>query len=119
MEITIICGGHYILYSFRNGTLDLLMADSPILDYYRATDPGCDLQRIGETYVEDAYAIGMTKGYVMYGELTRVIGTHPFMCLTLFAQICPRCVLFGKLLQTAITMDNVSFTITHHFYSTP
>lgn len=64
MEITTICGGHYILYSFRNGTLDLLMADSPILDYYRATDPGCDLQRIGETYVEDAYAIGMTKGYV-------------------------------------------------------
>lgn len=54
----------YILFSFipRNGTLDLLMADSPILDYYRATDPGCDLRRIGETYVEDAYAIGMTKG---------------------------------------------------------
>lgn len=47
---------------FRNGSLDLLMADSPILDYYRATDSGCNLQRIGETYVEDAYAIGMTKG---------------------------------------------------------
>lgn len=41
------------------------MADSPILDYYRATDSGCNLQRIGETYVEDAYAIGMTKGWVL------------------------------------------------------
>lgn len=48
--------------SRRNGSLDLLMADSPILDYYRATDHGCNLQRIGETYVEDTYAIGMTKG---------------------------------------------------------
>lgn len=46
----------------RNGSLDLLMADSAILDYYRATDEGCSLRRIGETYVEDTYAIGMTKG---------------------------------------------------------
>lgn len=39
------------------------MADSPILDYYRAVDHGCSLQRIGETYIEDSYAIGMGKGY--------------------------------------------------------
>ena len=49
-------------YYYRNGSLDLLMADSPVLDYYRATDHGCNLQRIGETYIEDTYAIGMTKG---------------------------------------------------------
>lgn len=42
------------------------MADSAILDYYRATDQGCSLRRIGETYVEDTYAIGMTKGFVYY-----------------------------------------------------
>lgn len=41
------------------------MADSAILDYYRATDQGCSLRRIGETYVEDTYAIGMTKGFVL------------------------------------------------------
>jgi glutamate receptor ionotropic, NMDA 3A len=46
----------------RNGSIDLLMGDSPILDYYRGTSHGCSLQRIGDTYVEDVYAIGMTKG---------------------------------------------------------
>ena len=53
------------------------MADSPILDYYRATDSGCNLQRIGETYVEDAYAIGMTKGYVNeYSPASTIFPQH-------------------------------------------
>lgn len=48
----------------RNGTLDLLIADTPILDYYRATDHGCKLQRIGDqSLAEDTYAIGMAKGF--------------------------------------------------------
>lgn len=46
----------------RNGTLDLLMSDAPILDYYRATDHGCELKKIGDIFVEDTYAIGMKKG---------------------------------------------------------
>jgi len=33
----------------RNGTLDILISDTPILDYYRATDNGCRLQKIGDT----------------------------------------------------------------------
>ena len=49
--------------TFRNGSLDILIADTPILDYYRATDHGCKLQRIGDTINEDTYAIGMTKGF--------------------------------------------------------
>lgn len=40
------------------------MSDAPILDYYRATDSGCELKKIGDTFVEDTYAIGMKKGYV-------------------------------------------------------
>lgn len=52
------------LFCCRNGTLDLLIADSPVLDYYRATDHGCKLQRIGDhPLAEDAYAIGMAKGF--------------------------------------------------------
>lgn len=47
----------------RNGSLDILIADTPILDYYRATDHGCKLQKVGDTINEDAYAIGMTKGF--------------------------------------------------------
>lgn len=47
----------------RNASLDILIADTPILDYYRATDHGCKLQKIGDTINEDTYAIGMTKGF--------------------------------------------------------
>lgn len=48
---------------FRNGSLDILIADTPILDYYRATDHGCKLQKIGDTINEDTYAVGMMKGF--------------------------------------------------------
>lgn len=51
------------IHFYRNGSLDLLIADTPILDYYRATDHGCKLQRIGDTINEDTYAIGMAKGF--------------------------------------------------------
>lgn len=53
-----------IFFCFRNDTLDLLIADTPILDYYRATDHGCKLQRIGDqALAQDSYGIGMTKGF--------------------------------------------------------
>ncbi|KAJ3643371.1 hypothetical protein Zmor_026086 [Zophobas morio] len=47
----------------RNGSLDVLIADTPVLDYYRATDHGCKLQKFGDNINEDTYAIGMTKGF--------------------------------------------------------
>lgn len=49
--------------SLRNGSLDILIADTAILDYYRATDHGCNLQKIGDDINKDTYAIGMTKGF--------------------------------------------------------
>ncbi|XP_031622004.1 uncharacterized protein LOC116340012 isoform X2 [Contarinia nasturtii] len=60
----------------KNGTLDLLMADSPILDYYRATDHGCSLQRIGETFVEDTYAIGFVKGFPLRESISALIAKY-------------------------------------------
>lgn len=64
------------LLCYRNGSLDLLMGDSPVLDYYRATDHGCSLQRIGETFVEDAYAIGMTKGFPLKDSISALIAKY-------------------------------------------
>lgn len=52
-----------VIFSSRNGSLDVLIADTPILDYYRATDHKCKLQKVGDTINEDTYAIGMTKGF--------------------------------------------------------
>ncbi|KAG4073833.1 hypothetical protein HA402_014038 [Bradysia odoriphaga] len=60
----------------KNGSLDLLMGDSPVLDYYRATDHGCRLQRIGETFVEDAYAIGMTKDFPLKDSISALIAKY-------------------------------------------
>lgn len=47
----------------KNGSLDILIADTPVLDYYRATDHGCKLQEIGDKINEDTYAVGMVKGF--------------------------------------------------------
>ena len=48
-------------YTNRDGRLDLLIGDTPILDYYRANDPGCTLRTV-DVIEEDNYAVGMTKG---------------------------------------------------------
>lgn len=52
------------------------MADSPVLDYYRATDHGCQLQRIGETFVDDSYAIGMAKGFPLKDSISALIAKY-------------------------------------------
>ncbi|XP_011866349.1 PREDICTED: uncharacterized protein LOC105561191 [Vollenhovia emeryi] len=60
----------------RNGTLDILIADTPILDYYRATDDGCRLQKIGDTINEDTYAITLTKGHPLRESISKVIANY-------------------------------------------
>ncbi|KAL3268123.1 hypothetical protein HHI36_007250 [Cryptolaemus montrouzieri] len=60
----------------RNGSLDILIADTPILDYYRATDHGCKLQKIGDTINEDTYAIGMSKGFPLKDSISAVIAKY-------------------------------------------
>ncbi|KAB0795189.1 hypothetical protein PPYR_12028 [Photinus pyralis] len=60
----------------RNGTLDILIADTPILDYYRATDHGCKLQQIGDTINEDTYAVGMNKGFPLKDSISAIISKY-------------------------------------------
>ena len=64
----------------RNGSLDIIIADTPILDYYRATDHGCKLQKIGDIINEDTYAIGMVKGFPLkvYYIYSHISDTHIF-----------------------------------------
>jgi glutamate receptor ionotropic, NMDA 3A len=52
------------------------MADSPILDYYRGSDHGCQLRRIGESYIEDTYAIGMSKGFPLKDSISALIAKY-------------------------------------------
>lgn len=52
------------------------MADSPILDYYRGSDLGCQLRRIGENYIEDTYAIGMSKGFPLKDSISALIAKY-------------------------------------------
>ncbi|KFB43279.1 AGAP005527-PA-like protein [Anopheles sinensis] len=60
----------------KNGTIDLLMCDTPILDYYRGTDQSCSLQRIGDNYIEDSYAIGMSKGFPLKKTMSALISKY-------------------------------------------
>ncbi|XP_046424258.1 uncharacterized protein LOC124181596 isoform X1 [Neodiprion fabricii] len=60
----------------RNGTLDILIADTPILDYYRATDNGCILQKIGDTINEDTYAVALAKGHPLKESISRAIANY-------------------------------------------
>ncbi|XP_066145804.1 uncharacterized protein [Euwallacea fornicatus] len=64
------------VHRLRNGSLDILIADTPILDYYRATDNGCKLQKIGDTINEDTYAIGMAKGFPLKDSISAVIAKY-------------------------------------------
>ncbi|XP_043285418.1 uncharacterized protein [Venturia canescens] len=60
----------------RNGSLDILIADTPILDYYRATDNGCRLRTIGDTIKEDTYAVALTKGHPLKETISKVIANY-------------------------------------------
>lgn len=60
----------------RNGTLDILIADTPILDYYRATDNGCRLQKIGDAISEDTYAVALTKGHPLKETISKLIANY-------------------------------------------
>ena len=60
----------------RNGSLDILLADTPILDYYRATDNGCSLQKNGDTMNEDTYAVALSKGHPLTESISKVIANY-------------------------------------------
>ncbi|XP_075679990.1 LOW QUALITY PROTEIN: uncharacterized protein LOC113796915 [Dermatophagoides pteronyssinus] len=61
------------LESLRNNKLDVLIGDTAILDYYRANDPGCNLRLLGDSIFDDAYAIGMQKGFPFRESISNLI----------------------------------------------
>ena len=61
----------------RNGSLDILVADTPILDYYRATDNGCSLQKDAAHIMDDdTYAIALSKGHPLTESISKVIANY-------------------------------------------
>ncbi|XP_023248542.1 uncharacterized protein LOC106638190 [Copidosoma floridanum] len=59
-----------------NGSVDILIADTPIIDYYRLTDNGCRLEKIGDSIKEDTYAVGLSKGHPMRESISKVIANY-------------------------------------------
>ncbi|XP_064476798.1 glutamate receptor ionotropic, NMDA 3B-like [Ornithodoros turicata] len=51
------------LASLREGTLDVLIGDTAVLNYFRANEPGCRLRLLGDSIFDDAYAVGMQRGF--------------------------------------------------------
>ncbi|GFU58509.1 transposable element Tcb2 transposase [Trichonephila clavipes] len=51
------------LDKLRRGELGVLIGDTVVLDYFRGNDPGCSLQLLGQSIFDDAYAVGMQKGF--------------------------------------------------------
>lgn len=48
-----------------NGTLDLMIGDGPLLDYFRGTNPTCNLIDVSDhdKIGDDTYAVAMTRGF--------------------------------------------------------
>lgn len=59
-----------------NNSLDIFIADTPIIDYYRSTDKLCRLEIIGEAIREDTYAIALTRGHPMRESLSAIIANY-------------------------------------------
>ena len=59
-----------------NGSLDILIADTPIIDYYRATDNGCRLEKIGDAIKEDTYAVALSKGHPLKESISKTIANY-------------------------------------------
>ncbi|KAF8773415.1 Glutamate receptor ionotropic like protein [Argiope bruennichi] len=62
------------LEKLRRGELGVLIGDTVVLDYFRGNDPGCSLHLLGQSIFDDAYAVGMQKGFRLK-KLYRFINT--------------------------------------------
>ncbi|RWS26698.1 glutamate receptor ionotropic: NMDA 3A-like protein, partial [Leptotrombidium deliense] len=61
------------LEKLRNGQLEVLIGDTAILDYFRANDPGCNLKLLGDSIFDDAYAVGMQRGFPLKNAISELI----------------------------------------------
>ncbi|XP_054717005.1 LOW QUALITY PROTEIN: glutamate receptor ionotropic, NMDA 3A-like [Uloborus diversus] len=61
------------LEKLRKGELDVLIGDTVVLDYIRGNDPGCGLHLLGQSIFDDAYAVGMQKGFRLKKSISTLI----------------------------------------------
>nr|XP_042907088.1 glutamate receptor ionotropic, NMDA 3A isoform X1 [Parasteatoda tepidariorum] len=61
------------LEKLRNKELDMLIGDTIVLDYIRGNDPGCSLHLLGQSLFDDAYAVGMQKGFSLKKRISTLI----------------------------------------------
>ena len=65
---------HFLFFCVgaRNQTLDLLIGDGPLLDYYRGADSTCNLIDVSnqDKIGDDTYAVAMTKGFPLKVSFT-------------------------------------------------
>ncbi|XP_035218245.1 glutamate receptor ionotropic, NMDA 3A-like [Stegodyphus dumicola] len=61
------------LKKLRDGELDVLIGDTVVLDYFRGNDPGCGLHLLGQSIFDDAYAVGMQKGFRLKKSISTLI----------------------------------------------
>ncbi|GAB6031603.1 hypothetical protein CHUAL_009367 [Chamberlinius hualienensis] len=60
----------------RDGELDLIVGDTPLLDFYRGKEPGCTLRAVGHVIKEDSYAIATTKGSPLRDPISSLIAKY-------------------------------------------
>lgn len=41
----------------------MLIGDTAVLNYFRGNDPGCNLHLLADSIFDDAYAVGVQKGF--------------------------------------------------------
>ncbi|GFR13691.1 glutamate receptor ionotropic, NMDA 2A [Trichonephila clavata] len=61
------------LEKLRRGELGVLIGDTVVLDYFRGNDPGCSLHLLGQSIFDDAYAVGMQKGFRLKKSISTLI----------------------------------------------
>ncbi|KAL3243367.1 hypothetical protein MRX96_020580 [Rhipicephalus microplus] len=61
------------LESLRSGALDVLIGDTAVLNYYRANEPSCRLRLLGDSIFDDAYAVGMTRGFPLAQGISELV----------------------------------------------
>ncbi|XP_067136864.1 glutamate receptor ionotropic, NMDA 3A-like isoform X2 [Centruroides vittatus] len=60
------------LEMLRKSELDVLIGDTAVLNYFRGNDPICGLL-LGDSIFDDAYAIGMQKGFPLRDDISNLI----------------------------------------------
>ncbi|CAG7818519.1 unnamed protein product [Allacma fusca] len=66
------------LKKLKNGSLDLLIGDRPLLDYYRGTDDSCSLIDVSEhdKIGDDTYAVAMARGFPLRETISSLVAKY-------------------------------------------